>query len=516
MCSTNERWVLRAGDQRTLDDQAYALGMEQDALMESAGTNAARWIHERLRPHRVAVVAGPGGNGGDGLVVARRLHEKGIDVQTAMLTRPTECSPATQRMVGRLEDAGATPVRPMSDPAIEEWIARADCIVDALFGSGLRRSLTGDAACIVELMNMSKAKTISLDVPSGLTSDDGAVIGMAIDAFVTLAMAFLKPAHLLYPAAAYCGNTALVDVEYPESVLRTAEPWARVCECTGIKHRLPIRRPDGHKGTFGRVLIVAGSIGMSGAAILCGRGALRAGAGLVSLAVPASLASTVDTSLPEAITIPVPDRDGRLDRIDDARLQRAMESADVLAIGPGLSQEPETLNVIRALVDRFGGPIVLDADGHYALGGQGGALPRLAGRAVLTPHPGEFGMLVGALAEDVDRSRRDHAGSFAAKHGVVLVLKGRPTAIGLPDGDIYLNPTGNDGLATGGSGDVLTGLIAGFIAGGSSLADAALIGAYVHGLASEIYGRDRAPRSLIPSDLVELVPSALREVEKCN
>jgi hydroxyethylthiazole kinase-like uncharacterized protein yjeF len=327
-------------------------------------------------------------------------------------------------------------------------------------------------------------------------------------------MAFLKPAHLLYPAAGRCGNTAVVDVAYPESVLRTAEPWARVCERTGIRSRLPARRPDGHKGTFGRVLVVAGSIGMTGAAIFCCRAALRAGAGLVHLAGPASLHPIFETALPEVITIPLPDEDGHVASIDDARLRGAMDRADAVAVGPGLSRAPKTLDAVRGIVGRFPGPIVVDADGLYALNEV--EMAPLAGRAILTPHPGELGALMGESAEGIAAARRDRALSFSAEHEVVLVLKGRPTAIGLPNGDVYLNPTGNDGLATGGSGDVLTGLIAGFAAGGASLADAALAGTYVHGLAAEVYARNRAPRALVPSDLLDLIPETLREVERCG
>ena len=514
MASVDERWVLRAADQRALDERVVTSGIERDALMESAGTSAAEWILVHLRPRRVAVLVGPGGNGGDALVVARRLHEAGVDVRSFALTSLGECAPATRRMGARLEGAGAEPARPVSGDELAEAFDRADCVVDGLFGSGLGRPMSDEAVRIVERLNAVGAKTVSLDLPSGLASDSGEMPGDAVCADVTLAMAFLKPAHLLYPAAGHCGDTAVVDVAYPESVLRTAEPWARVCERTGIRNRLPVRCPDGHKGTFGRVLVLAGSIGMTGAAILCCRAALRAGAGLVHLAGPASLNPILETALSEVITIPLPDENGHLVSIEDARLQEAIERADVLAVGPGLSRDPATLDAVRAIVERFPGPMVVDADGLHALSGHEGMLTRLAGRAILTPHPGELAVLTGEPPERIDAARRDHAHCFATEHGIVLVLKGRPTAIGLPDGGVYLNPTGNDGLASGGSGDVLTGLIAGFAAGGISLGDAALAGTYVHGLAAEVFGRDRAARSLIPSDVLDLMPEVLREVER--
>ena len=516
MTGVDERWALRAGEQRTLDEHAVASGIEQDALMESAGTNAAKWILDRLRPHRAVVLAGPGGNGGDGLVVARCLHEVGVEVATYSLTPVEESAPASRRMAERLEAAGAEPVHPASSHGLASALERADCIIDGLFGSGLTRPLGGEALRIVERLNTSRARTVSLDLPSGLASDRGELLGEAVRADVTLAMAFLKPAHLFYPAAGYCGNTAVVAVAYPELVLRQVEPWARVCELAGIHKRLPVRRPDGHKGTFGRVLVVAGSIGMTGAAILCCRGALRAGAGLVTLAGPAALDPIFEVALPEVITIPLPDEGGHVAGIDDQRFREAMERVDVLAIGPGLSRTPASLDAVRTIVERSSGPVVLDADGLYALMGHDDVLAGLAGRAVLTPHPGELGVLIDRTPEEVSGARRDFAHEFAREHGVVLVLKGRPTAIGLPDGNLYLNPTGNEGLATGGTGDVLTGLIAGFAAGGASLADASLVGAYVHGMAAEAYARDRAARSLMPSDLLDRIPGVLREVEACG
>jgi len=515
MRSVDERWALRAADQRALDERAAASGLEQDELMESAGTSAADWMLRRIRPRRAVVLVGPGGNGGDGLVVARRLREAGADVEAFSLVPMEDCSPATRRMAVRLESAGGS-VRSASDEGLRNALRQVDCVVDALFGSGLGRPLVGEALHVVKRINACSARIVSLDLPSGLASDRGEMLGDAVRADVTLAMAFLKPAHLLYPAAGQCGNTAVVDVSYPRAVLGTAEPWARVLEPAGIRARLPARRPDGHKGTFGRVLVVAGSIGMTGAAILCCRGALRAGAGLVCLAIPASLDPILETALPEVITIPLGDKDGRLRDVDDSRLDDELARADAVALGPGLSRDPGALDAARAIVERFPGPIVLDADGLHALVGHAHLLAQLAGRAILTPHPGELAALIGVAPEAVDASRRDQARSFAALHRVVLVLKGRPTAIGTPEGGVYLNPTGHDGLGTGGSGDVLAGLITGFVAGGASLVDAALVGAYVHGLAAEIFSRDRAARALTPSDLLDRIPTALWEVERCG
>ena len=510
-----ERLVLTADAQRAVDETAIGRGVSSVDLMESAGRSAAEWILDRLRPTSVALLIGPGGNGGDGLVVARRLADAGVDTKTLLLEPRDRLRETTRTMLERLEASGerASVLEQGADGPVDASFDGVDWVVDALFGNGLTRPLEGRSSRIVERLNASGARVVSLDLPSGLPSDRGALVGAAVRAEITLSMAFLKPAHLLHPASAACGNVAVVSVAYPPEVLAGIEPWARVAEPAGVGLRLPSRRPDGHKGTFGRVLVVAGSIGMTGAAILCCRGALRAGAGLVTLASPGSLNAILETALPEVITVPLPDEDGRLVRIDDERLAEAFDHADVLAVGPGLSRAQATAAAVRQFVDRFQGPIVLDADGIDAFAGHLNLIRVVGQRLLLTPHPGELGRLIDRSADGIDADRVEAARRFAQEHGVTLLLKGRPTAIGLPGGDVYLNSTGNTGLATGGSGDVLTGLIAGFVAGGASLEDAAILGTHVHGWAAEVYAHSRAERSFIPSDLVDLLPRVLREAE---
>ncbi|MGB2983223.1 MAG: NAD(P)H-hydrate epimerase, partial [Candidatus Bipolaricaulia bacterium] len=281
-----ERLVLTSEDQRAADEAAYARGVRAEDLMESAGRSAADWILDRLSPSRVAVLVGPGGNGGDGLVVARRLAESSVEVQTFLFQSDDRLGEAPQAMLERLHDGGWRTVL-VEDGAysdVEDAFESADWVVDGLLGSGVTRPLVGRYRDVVERLNASDAKVISLDLPSGLSSDEGVLVDEAVRADVTLAMEFLKPAHLLHPASAHCGNVAVVSVAYPPEVLASVKPRARVPEQAGIQGRLPLRRADGHKGTFGRVLVVAGSIGMTGAAILCCRAALRAGAGLVTLA----------------------------------------------------------------------------------------------------------------------------------------------------------------------------------------------------------------------------------------
>ncbi len=514
----DERFVLTAAAQRRVDEDASRSGLAEDALMESAGRHAAQWILAHAATRRIVVAAGPGGNGGDALVVARHLLAAGSEVKTFLLSPPEQLSAATRRMLDRFVASGGTTAS-LEAAGVEGFgdaLAWGTLAVDGLFGSGLARPLDGVAALTIRALNSATIRTVSLDVPSGVVSDSGDLIGPVVLADVTLAMEFLKPVHLLFPAASRCGSIAVVPVDYPGDVRQRVHPLARVLERSGVAHRLPPRPPDGHKGTFGRVLVVAGSIGMTGAAIFACRGALRVGAGLVVLAIPASLDPILEVAVPEILTIPVPDSGGRLGSAAVGALKDELARADVLAIGPGLSRSGETAKAVLALLREFCGPCVVDADALYALSKEPDLVSSLGGRGLLTPHPGELAFLTGESAGDLAHDRVDATRAFVESRGVTTILKGRPTVVGLRGGDIYLNPTGNTGLATGGSGDVLTGILAGLIAGGASIADAALVGPYLHGMTAEFFASDRSERSLLPSDVIEFLPRALHEVEQCG
>jgi len=508
-----EYLVLTASVQRETDERSGDAGVPRERLMEAAGTGAADWILDRYGRGRTVVLVGPGGNGGDGLVLARTLHEAGAEVEALVFPPMEKLSSLTRLMYERLIDAGGRAIFVSDDPEpLTDRLNGAERIVDAMFGTGMNRPLGGLYRAAVEAVNGLDKRVISLDLPSGLSSDRGELLGEAIRADITLAMEFLKPAHLLFPASSYCGDVAVIPIPYPPSLLEGIDPFARVLTGLGVRDLLPVRRPDGHKGTFGRLLVIAGSIGMSGAAILSCRGALRAGAGLVYLATPEPLLPIVETALAEAVTIPLPERDGRISGAPTDRFTDALERAGAIAVGPGLSRAADLREFLAFLFSSHPGPFVVDADAIGLLSPV--LLRRLHARAVLTPHPGELAGLIGRTPDEIDRDRVEVARAFAEENEVVLVLKGRPTVVAIPGGDLYLNPTGNTGLATGGSGDVLTGLIGGFLAGGVPLGDAALLGVYLHGLAADLYARDRSERSLVPSDLIEVLPRAIREVER--
>jgi len=507
--------VLSSEETKALDRRSEAAGVPGDVLMETAGRAVADAVRRRFSPRRVVLVAGKGGNGGDALVAARALHEAGIEVRAFSLYAKDDLAPLTRQQADALQRAAPDALQVLDDCAVLEGaLGEADVAIDGLLGIGVDRPLRGRIAQVVELLNGSTARRVAVDLPSGLVADSGELPGEAVRADLTVCMAVYKPAHLFFPARGRCGEIEVAAVGYPEDALAQAQPLAWVAGPDLVKAMLPVRPPTGHKGTFGRVLVVAGSVGMSGAAILCAAGALRAGAGLVTVACPGPVAAAVASSLPEALTLPLPEREGRLTRRALSRLLPATERADVLAIGPGLSRAPAVGSLVLRLLRETPGPIVLDADALFALRGRLDRLVPLAGRAVLTPHPGEFSRLVDRPAGAIDTDRLEVAPAFARTHHVTVLLKGRPTAIGTPDGRVFLNPTGNAGLATGGSGDVLTGIIAGLLAGGASPEHAAVLGAYLHGAAADHLARHVSERSILPSDLLAALPRVLRQSEQ--
>ncbi len=510
--------VLSAAQIKELDRRSVEEGIPESTLMETAGGAVAEAIERRTAIHKVVAIAGKGGNGGDALVAARRLYEMGIEVRAFTVAPLNDLVHLTKEKADLLYKATPGSVSAISEDlvAFEEALSWADCVIDGLLGIGVDRPLQGRYEALVRAINRAQVIRVAVDLPSGLTADRGSLLGEAIKADLTVCMAAYKPAHLLYPAREFCGEIEVVPVGYPPRVKEEVLPIASVVERDWIHTHLPVRSPDGHKGAFGRVLIVAGSTGMSGAAILCAKGALRAGAGLVTLASPSVLNPILDVALPEVITIPLPDENGHL--TEAAALDRlipALDRADLLAVGPGLSRDPAVGLFVLDLLKRVEVPVVIDADGLFPLADHLDLLERLSGRAVLTPHPGELSRLLDRSSEEIDRDRIEVVRTFAREHGIVLLLKGRPTAIGTPKGEVYLNPTGNTGLATGGSGDVLTGLIAGLMAGGATPTEGAILGAYLHGATADLLARDRAERSIIPSDLIDALPYAIAEVERC-
>ena len=402
--------------------------------------------------------------------------------------------------------------------AFEEALAAADMAVDALLGNGARGAPEGLAAEAIKALNRSRAPVLAVDLPSGVGADSGAAADDSVDAAWTVTFGQPQPGHLFYPGRARCGSLELVDIGFPEEAVLSSDAVAGMVDGAGAAGLLPRREGDAHKGSCGSVGLVAGSRGMSGAAALATEAALRAGAGKAIVGVPAGLHDILETKLSESMTLALPEvgRRGCLALRALGEIRRLAAGVGSLVVGPGLGRYRETAELVRRLLRQLDLPMVLDADGINALEGQAALLSDKKGGLVLTPHRGEFARLSGLGRDEIAADPLGVARRFVEEHRVTLVLKGAPTVIGRSDGLVLVNASGNPGMATAGSGDVLAGLVAGLVAQGLDVDDAACLGVYVHGLAGD-RARDRLGEwGMLAGDICAEVPSALVETARMD
>lgn len=480
------------------DDQ---LGMSSALLMENAGRALAEAARSVVGPQgRFLVVCGPGNNGGDGFVAARFLLEGGARVSVALVGDKSRMSAEAQRAMKGLVSFGIAPqpLEALSRPRA------GDVVVDAIFGTGLNRAPAGPfAEAIFRIYRWRRigVKVVAADVPSGLQSDTGEAFLPYLEADVTVSFGFLKRGQVVEPGASLCGELRRVDIGLSPVALQVVTgPVLRVVEEGDAREALPARRSDSHKGTYGHVLVVAGSRGKSGAAALVSRAVLRSGAGLVSVATRGDVLDAVLAHSPEVMGIPM-ERAGALGSADLNTLLEAAEQKDALVIGPGIPRGPETGKLIGELLERVDAPAVLDADALNAVASDLAVLRRAKKPVILTPHPGEMARLTGRSTKEVQANRLEVARGFATQHGVTLVLKGSRTIIASPDGEIFVNTTGNAGMATAGAGDVLSGICGAFLAQGIRAPDAAWAAVYAHGLAGDLAAARSGKVGLMASDI---------------
>ncbi len=512
--------VLTSAQMQAADRAAIeTVGIPAAVLMENAGRQVVAAMEQHLPElydQRVAVLCGKGNNGGDGFVVARVLAAAGADV-SVYLTVPA--SAVTSDCRGNLTALHALglPVTEVADPAA--WaaaladIAGADLIVDALFGTGLTRPLDGHPAEVVRGLNATGVPIVSVDLPSGVSADTGAVIGETIEAVLTVTLGAPKVPLLVPPAATLAGNLVVADIGIPESVIEAVSgPRIEVITREWAREQIEPRPDELHKGECGRVTIVAGSIGRTGAAQLAALGALRSGAGLVTVATPRACQDVVSGLMPEYMTLGLESTpEGTLaasvaDTVLDQR-------CDVLAIGPGLGQGPGVRQAVRALVDRSAVPLVLDADALNAFVDQPGALTGRDGRdLIITPHPGEMARLIGATVDHVQRHRVEVARDLATSQRLYVILKGSRTVVATPDGAVLINVTGNPGMATGGTGDVLTGVVAAWMAQLLDAEVACALAVCLHGMAGDLAAEAHGEVGMIASDLAHRLGAAVQRL----
>jgi ADP-dependent NAD(P)H-hydrate dehydratase / NAD(P)H-hydrate epimerase len=492
-------------------------GIDTGQLMEAAGRRTAEVARRLLRSaggRRCLVLAGKGNNGGDGMVAARHLVGDGpTRVLFAAALREIP-----ERLAARLEDLrrAHVPVEEagaLSASGIGDAMRDADLIVDAIFGTGFRGPARGVPAQMIEAANASGVPILAVDVPSGVDASTGRAEAPCIRAAATVTLALPKAGLVQYPAASYAGRLFVADIGLPEPLIREAPVPTSLATAAWVCHTIPPRPADAHKGRFGRVAVVGGARGFGGAPILAARGAIRAGAGLVTIGLPSSLAPSALAALPEAMTRPLAENSAGT--LTDDGFEGAHEFAaegDVVALGPGLSTHPDTVALIRRLLPGIARPIVLDADGLNAFAGDAERLRQRGGALVITPHPGEMARLLGREIGEIQHDRLAAAREAAKVCGAVALLKGARTIVACPEGRAAVIPTGNPAMATGGMGDVLTGVIAALLGSGLPPFEAASCGAYLHGLAGDLAAGSLGEFGLLAHEVADSIPRAMARV----
>lgn len=511
--------VVTAAEMRRIDQGTIeGVGIPGIVLMETAGSAIVQAIQQHYpRCQRIGIFVGKGNNGGDGIVIARQLAHAGRDVHLCLVSPPDSFTGEAAINLQIAKRLGLQIEEILTDTGtVPTTLASCELLVDAILGTGLRGSVRDRIATIITTINNLSIPILSVDLPSGLDADTGHPLGTCVQADRTITIGLPKRGLLVHPGAELAGKLEVVDIGFPEQVVDAQDIKVNWTTAQQVSQWLPPRSSSSHKGTYGRVLVVAGSTGMTGAAALASEAALRAGAGLVTLATPKHLNPILEGLLPEVMTLPLPETvSGSLSTSAiSAILEFAEKTQSVLAIGPGLSQHPDTVALVHQLVREnqeqgLGTRLVVDADGLNALAQAPEIISLLDKAAVLTPHPGEMARLTNTPVSTLEKDRIRTAQQFASNSGVTLVFKGAPTVTGFPNGDVWINSTGNPGMATGGMGDVLTGIIVGLMAQGISSEKAAALGVYIHGLAADRAAEALGMHGLLASDVLKAVPAAI-------
>jgi NAD(P)H-hydrate epimerase len=485
-------------------------------LMERAGAAVVEAIVKRYRraaKRGVLIVAGKGNNGGDGLVVARLLKKKRIACEVALLARPEELSAdarqnlrALIKLKGRVTEVGAGRL-----DLLDARLSRNGLLVDAILGTGVKNEVRGLLADAITSMNASGLPIVAIDLPSGLDSDRGVPLGATIQATMTVALGHAKLGEVIHPGMVHAGELVVADIGIDRRALDQVAPQSELLEPDMVRQLVPRRRADTHKGSYGHLLVVAGSRGKTGAAVLACRAAMRCGSGLVTLAAPRSLNNILATSLVEVMTEFLGgEEQGGLEAPSDAEWALLLERKNALLFGPGIGVSDATQNTLRWLVRNLDMPWVIDADGLNNLALEPNRLRHAKTAPILTPHPGEMARLIGRDIQTVQADRIGIARSFAVEHRCHLVLKGARTVIASPEGKVFINPTGNPGMASAGMGDVLAGMLAALLGQGLPAGDAMKLGVYLHGFVGDRVAGANGEIGLIASDIIDNLPAGMR------
>lgn len=515
--SDNLKPVVTAKEMAKIDRFAIGkIGIPGMVLMENAGREVVAVIREMLgtgEDKNIIIFCGKGNNGGDGYVVARYLLDMGANVKTYLIGKIDEVKGDAENNLEILQRIGHD-VLPISSLEHIKLDRGAHLIVDALLGTGVRGGLTGLLKELVGQINKMGAPVLSIDLPTGMETDTGTVEGTCIQASTTVTMAYLKSGLLLSPGREHAGDVIVANIGIPGSIPKEKNVKCFQLTAEYINDLLPQRKPDTFKNRCGQVFLLAGSTGLTGAAALSSEATLRIGAGMAMLGIPKSLNATLEEKLTEVMTLPLSETDRQSLSFDSKKMiSEKFQWADVLAVGPGLSTHPDSAKLVKWILENFNKPVVLDADAINCLKDDKEFLETAQSDLILTPHPGELSKLVGISAKEILANPIEIVREQARKLNVVLILKGAPTIIGSPDGYIFINSTGNPGMATAGMGDVLTGAIAGLVAQKMSPLDGALAGVYLHGLSGDISKSELGEAGLLAGDVLRNLPLAMKTFE---
>ncbi|MDW7998255.1 MAG: NAD(P)H-hydrate dehydratase [Thermodesulfovibrio sp.] len=484
-------------------------GLSSVVLMERAALSVAKHAL-KLSPKNVIILAGPGNNGGDGIACGRIIKDKVKTVKVFQLFSEEKLSEDCKLQLKIAKKFGVPIV--VGYPENDE-IDQADTVIDAIFGTGLKRKIEGKTAEFIDRLNSFRKFTVAVDIPSGVSSDTGEILGTALKADMTVTFGLPKRGHLLYPGKDYTGELIIEDIGFPKELTESENLNISLIERDFVRSLVPPRPKYSHKTRYGHVLVVAGSTGKTGAAVMTAKAAMRTGSGLVTMAIPASLKFIFQSKVLEEMVLPLP---CTVNTLSKEALPEIMdfvkEKANSVAFGPGVGVNEDVEIILRELILNCPHPIVIDADGITVLSRILNVVKDSKSEIILTPHPGELSRLINISVKEIEKQRIDIAQKVAKDFNVVVVLKGVPTVIAEPQGRAYLNTTGNPGMATGGSGDVLTGIIASLIGQGLSPFYASLLGVYLHGLSGDIASRKKGFHGLIAGDIIEALPEAFIEL----
>lgn len=490
-------------------------GIPGPVLMENAGQGCVNVLENyfTLVNLRVIIICGKGNNGGDGFVIARHLQNRGACVKVILLGTGKQMKKDAGLNYTLAKKAGIEILESVNMTTIRRHVHTftPDVMVDAIFGTGFAGKPQGIYKSVIEFMNNTDVLILSVDIPSGVHGDTGAFNSTCVIADVTASMCLPKRGHYLYPGREFCGDLYIVDIGIPYDNISDGFP--HVMEFETIHGLLPFRPADGHKGTFGNVLIIAGARGFSGAAAMAACAALKSGAGYVRLAAPRGIMDALESKLLEIVKVPL--EQTAQETISPRALGTLMPHltvSDVVILGPGLTTHPETAEFVYSLLPYLEQPTIIDADALNIIAQNTRCMKNIHTPCIFTPHPGELSRLIGVSARTINDTRIDLAQEISRKWNCTMILKGAPTIIATPDGSCFVNPTGNNGLASAGSGDVLVGMVSGFMAQHCSLLDASMLGVFLHGLSADLAAADKNEYAITAGDLIKYIPDALNYI----